>query len=56
VVDRRGATLPLQGNGHWTLLAISGGHPITVTGEWSGLAFTPLGVIEQDRFTPLVGA
>jgi hypothetical protein len=34
----------------WSLLAISGGNPIQVAGEWDGKAFHPTGAVEQGRF------
>jgi len=34
----------------WELLALSGGHPITVMGEWDGVKFTPLSVLAEGRF------
>ncbi|MEO1125009.1 MAG: SWIM zinc finger family protein [Cyanobacteria bacterium J06639_16] len=33
----------------WELLALSGGHPITVAGEWDGFAFYPLSVWADGR-------
>jgi hypothetical protein len=41
VVDATGAALPLRGSGHEVLLALSGGHPLTLAGEWDGYAFAP---------------
>ena len=36
LVDSSGAALPLLGQESlWPLLAVSGGHPVTVAGEWS---------------------
>ena len=34
----------------WTLFALSGGQPITVSGEWNGEALWPLSVWANDRF------
>ena len=35
LVDRTGAALPLaERESLWTLLAVSGGGPVTVAGEW----------------------
>jgi hypothetical protein len=43
LVDGEGAGLPLApGPGGVVLLALSGGRPIDVFGEWDGLALTPL--------------
>ena len=37
------------GESFWTLLAVSGGHPVTVFGEFSDAAFEPLTVWAGDR-------
>lgn len=42
LVDRDRAAIPLGGTGTWSLLAISGGHPIDVAGEWDGRVLRPL--------------
>ena len=42
LVDRDRAAVPLGGTGTWSLLAISGGHPINVAGEWDGRVLRPL--------------
>ena len=42
LVDRDRAAMPLAGTGTWSLLAISGGHPIDVAGEWDGRVLRPL--------------
>ncbi len=44
--DNTGHLLPLRPafTQTWRLLGISGGHPITVFGEWDGNSFLPLGV------------
>lgn len=42
LVDRDRAAVPLAGTGTWSLLAISGGHPIDVAGEWNGRDLRPL--------------
>lgn len=34
----------------WTLLALSGGHPVTVFGEWDGEQLLPLGVWDGKKF------
>ena len=44
VVDGRGAALPLRGAGCWRLLALTGGQPADLAGEWDGEAFRPLTV------------
>jgi hypothetical protein len=54
VVDAGGARLPLAGEaGGLVLLAISGGRPIDVFGEWDGLALTPLGAWADGAFSGL---
>lgn len=42
LVDRDRAAIPLGGTGTWSLLAISGGHPLDVAGEWDGRMLRPL--------------
>ena len=45
VVDRQGESLPLSPHvAPWRMLALSGGGPIDVAGEWNGDWLTPLGV------------
>ena len=34
----------------WQLLAVSGGHPINVFGEWNGKDFLPLSALADDKF------
>jgi hypothetical protein len=48
--DARGATLPLRGIEHWKLLAISGGKPVDVVGEWNGRGLHPLSVQAEGVF------
>lgn len=38
---------------HWKLLALSGGHPINVFGEWTGDSFFPLSCFIEGRWLPL---
>ncbi|HAJ64454.1 MAG TPA: hypothetical protein DCP31_38825 [Cyanobacteria bacterium UBA8543] len=52
ISDSAGYLLPItyrfeQG---WQLLALSGGHPINVFGEWNGKNFLPLSALAQDKF------
>lgn len=54
VVDAGGAALPLQRGEHDVLIAVSGGHPVTLLGEWNGDALAPLRVWSGGRSTPLV--
>lgn len=43
--DDTGAVLPLARGTHWRLLALTGGHPAIVAGEWNGETLYPLGVL-----------
>ena len=47
--------LPLtsQANDGWRLVALSGGHPIVIIGEWNGRALLPLGVRADGRYVEL---
>jgi hypothetical protein len=40
--DARGDALPLSSRAPWPLLALSGGHPVWLSGEWDGDALLPL--------------
>lgn len=54
LVDETGAGLPLtERESLWTLLAVSGGHPVTVAGEWDGRELLPLTVWHGDQAVPL---
>ena len=54
LVDRTGAALPLaESESLWTLLAVSGGHPVTVAGEWHPDGLLPLTVWHHDRAVAL---
>jgi len=55
VVDDRGDGLPL-GAPAWDLLALSGGHPVVVVGEWDGDRLSPLACFAEGRLWPLTGA
>jgi hypothetical protein len=50
VRDRAGAALPLFGRAHWKTLAVTGGHPFDLTGEWDGYQFRPLGLFVNSQF------
>ncbi len=43
VRDAAGQALPLTGRDHWKFLAVSGGRPFDLAGEWNGQALRPLG-------------
>ena len=51
--DKNEKSLPLKvsENDGWKLLALSGGLPIGVFGEWDGAAFRPLSAVAEGRFT-----
>lgn len=51
-----GAQLPLARGDHWLLLALSGGHPIDLAGEWDGISVLPLGVIADGAYRVLARA
>ena len=49
-------TLPLHPGaegGAWVLLAVSGGHPVDVVGEWNGRHLYPIAVVAEGRYLPL---
>jgi hypothetical protein len=54
LVDAAGAALPLASRDHRKLVALSGGHPIAVAGEWDGDALLPLAAIVDGRLEALV--
>jgi hypothetical protein len=59
LVDAEGGALPFAGGDPWTLLALSGGHPLDVIGEWSGELLTPLAAVvggAYHRLAPRSGA
>ncbi|MGO8670136.1 MAG: SWIM zinc finger family protein [Capsulimonadaceae bacterium] len=55
VVDEHGDSLPLVREfAHgWRLMAVSGGHPVTMAGEWNGSSLLPLGVDAGGRYMAL---
>jgi hypothetical protein len=56
VSDAAGDAVPLhpQAGPCWTLLALSGGHPVTVAGEWTPRGLWPLTAWDEDgRAVPL---
>ena len=55
VVDEREEGLPL-GAPAWDLLALSGGHPVVVVGEWDGDRLSALACFVEGRLGPLTGA
>lgn len=53
VVDATGLAMPLRGADHAVLLALSGGHPLTLAGEWDGYALSPRTVWAEGRMVAL---
>ncbi|MCW2902761.1 MAG: zinc finger domain protein [Streptosporangiaceae bacterium] len=49
VVDRHGDALALRTADPWRLLALSGGRPVTVAGEWSPGGLLPLSAWHQEE-------
>jgi len=41
IQDQKGCVLPLN-NEQWQLLALSGGHPVTLASEWDGYCLKPM--------------
>ncbi|HSP81265.1 MAG TPA: SWIM zinc finger family protein, partial [Myxococcaceae bacterium] len=54
--DGTGAAVRLGPGDPWRLLALSGGHPLDVFGEWDGEEFRPLSAFAEGRFLPLGGS
>ena len=55
VRDRDGEALPLAGGEHWTLLSLSGGHPVDLAAEWDGETLLPLGVVAGGKYRMIQG-
>jgi hypothetical protein len=53
VADGTGASLPLTATDHAVLFALSGGHPVTLAGEWDGYAFAPRTAWAEGRMIAL---
>ena len=53
IVDARGLALPLALGTHWKLLALSGGMPLELAGEWNGEYLLPLGAAMGGVYYPL---
>ena len=55
LVDSTGEKILLSSEGlaRWNLLAVSGGTPLTVFGEWDGKVLLPLSAIVEGRVAPL---
>lgn len=50
IIDQAGHVLPLYGQDHELLLALSGGHPVALTAEWDGYGLLPLAAWQGERF------
>ncbi|GAA2106913.1 SWIM zinc finger family protein [Actinomadura alba] len=48
VIDPAGHALPLRTTDPWRLLAVSGGRPLTVAGEWSARGLVPLSAWQEE--------
>ena len=55
VRDRDGEALPLTGGDHWSLLSLSGGHPVDLAAEWDGEMLLPLGVVARGTYRMIQG-
>lgn len=53
LVDSAGRALPLATLDNWKLVALSGGHPIDVAGEWDGEELLPLAAVADGRYERL---
>ncbi|QGJ70483.1 SWIM zinc finger protein [Planctomycetales bacterium 10988] len=51
--DRQGHSLPLAGGMPWSWLAHSGGQPTSLSGEWDGEWFYPMGLFFNEKFRAL---
>lgn len=40
-------------DGHWTIMALSGGHPIQLFGEWTGESFRVMSALQGDQVTAI---
>ncbi|WP_033333602.1 MULTISPECIES: SWIM zinc finger family protein [Actinomadura] len=54
VVDDAGDALPLRMGDPWRLLALSGGGPVTMAGEWSPRGLRPLTAWHEDEGTVIL--
>jgi hypothetical protein len=54
--DGSGDALPLAGDEHWKLLAVSGGQPVELAAEWDGERLHPLGARVGTTYQLLGGA
>jgi len=51
--DRDGTALPILGQNHWKAMALTGGHPYDLAGEWDGYALRIMGVFVAGQYGSL---
>lgn len=54
-VDAQRRAVPLRGREHDVLLAVSGGHPLVLAGQWNGFELEPLVAYADGRAVALTG-
>ena len=54
VIDAEGDSLPLRPHDPWRLLAVSGGDPFTLSGEWTARGLRPLTAWQHDEGAVIV--
>ncbi len=52
-VEKRAIPLVSRDNLQWKLLSLSGGHPVSIFGGWTGRQLVPLSVFMEDRWIAL---
>lgn len=55
-VPERSLQLRIPEKNGWRLLALGGGHPLTLFGEWDGAVFRPLSAVADGRFVTNISA
>jgi hypothetical protein len=50
VSDRHAHALPLLGREYWKAMAVTGGHPADLAGEWDGHSLRMLGGLVGGRY------
>lgn len=51
--NEKSLLMDVSENNGWRLLALSGGHPMGVFGEWDGSVFQPLSAVAEGRFVAI---
>jgi SWIM zinc finger len=53
IVDRNRSVVEIDSafGSFWQLLALSGGNPVTIFGEWNGISFLPLSVVTENKLS-----